>query len=162
VVGKTRAGRAFTKAVSKHQSLERDLREVTVAEIKTKGWINLALGGGVVAGCCLLYSWTSNLVLNGKLQHATLDVKNLDKAVKRYYADHGQYPPDFQTLCARQSDGSPALLDPRTLIDPWGQPYIYETGTIGRRLFSSPPHIYSHGPPGEGKMISNWLLEEKE
>jgi general secretion pathway protein G len=113
----------------------------------------------VVVTIILILAGSGIFVFTGVLdksreQRAQMDVKSLEKAVQVYYVRHGQNPPDLQTLCQRQSDGSPALLDQRALLDPWNQPYIFEPGNL--HPLTAVPHIYSQGPPGMGKMFSNW------
>jgi hypothetical protein len=123
--------------------------------VRRPSWIKFGIVGVGVLACYFLWSWTSSFILKGKLERAQMDIDILDKAVKRYYVKKGQFPFDLEELSRRQSDGSPALLEPRQLIDPWGKPYIFESGNTGWSMFRG-PHIYSQGPLGENKMIGNW------
>jgi hypothetical protein len=50
---------------------------------------------------------------------AKADLAALGRALDRYYAEVGAYPPDLGELVRR------GLADPPLLTDPWGQPYRY-------------------------------------
>jgi general secretion pathway protein G len=97
----------------------------------------------------------TTMLAGAKEDRAKLDCKSLDQAVGVYFAKHGQYPASLQELAQRQPDGSPSILkSEKALIDPWGNAYIYDQGS--RHQTNDTPLIYSNGPPGLNKRISNW------
>jgi hypothetical protein len=85
---------------------------------------------------------------------ATLDLKSLETVVAVYKKRQGQYPKTLDVLTKKQPDGGSALLAEAGLIDPWGQPYVYEAGN--RHQKTDLPLIYSKGPPGQNMPIRNW------
>lgn len=108
--------------------------------------ILILAGSGVVVYTTMLSS--------AKEDRAKLDCKSLDQAVTVYFAKHSQYPGSLQELAQRQPDGNPAILTEKGLVDPWGNPYVYDQNS--RHAQTDKPLIYSNGPPGLNKRISNW------
>jgi hypothetical protein len=106
--------------------------------------------GLVVAGFIVCNS----LMVTTKEDRAKMDTKALQTVVTSYYASHEVYPNTLDELTQVQPDGSPALVDAKGLIDPWGNPYIYDP--TSRHPKTDRPLIYSNGPPGQNKRISNW------
>jgi type II secretory pathway pseudopilin PulG len=85
---------------------------------------------------------------------ARLDTRSLQSAVRAYYARQKVYPNTLNELTRLQPDGSPPLVEKGGLVDPWGNPYDYDPNA--RHQKSDMPLIYSNGPPGRQKQISNW------
>src|SRR5262249_21314027 len=96
----------------------------------------------------------TSVLAGSREDRAKLDVKSLESAVTTYYTRKGYYPETLQQLAQRQEDGGAALLTEKALIDPWNQPYVYEPNT--KHPTTDRPLIYSNGPPGMNKRISNW------
>ncbi len=97
---------------------------------------------------------------DAKKDAAQIGVANLDQAVNAYKTNQrisgGDYPASVEELTRPSADGSPAALEVKALIDPWGRPYVYEREN--RNPLTGKPHIYSNGPnPGNpAGRISNW------
>jgi general secretion pathway protein G len=96
----------------------------------------------------------TTLLAGTKEDRAKMDCKSLQTVVTSYYVKHSVYPQSLRELTERGQDGSPALLDEKGLIDPWGNEYIYDQGQ--RHPKTDRPLIYTNGPPGQNKKISNW------
>jgi hypothetical protein len=93
---------------------------------------------------------------------ARIDVLTLQRALDAHAIRTGDYPPSLETLTQKQPNGTRPILEPRSLIDPWGRPYVYEPNT--RDPGTNRPLIYSHGPrPGDpAGRIRNWPAPEKK
>jgi hypothetical protein len=89
-----------------------------------------------------------------KVTRAKLDVQTLEKAVLTYQVNNGQYPQNLKALAEKQPGGGAALIKEPLLVDPWGQPYLFEPNT--RHPKTDVPLIYSKGPPGKNMVIRNW------
>ena len=96
----------------------------------------------------------TTLLAGTKEDRAKMDCKSLQTVVTSYYVKHSIYPQTLRELAERAPDGSPALLDEKGLIDPWGNEYHYDQGQ--RHQKTDRPKIWSDGPPGQNKPISNW------
>jgi hypothetical protein len=83
-------------------------------------------------------------------------VQTIDVAVNSYRINEGAYPQTLQELAAEVPGGRRALLDVKSLIDPWGRAYVYEPNTLDP--LTRRPLIYSQGPrPGDpAGRIRNW------
>jgi hypothetical protein len=92
-----------------------------------------------------------------RVDHAKRDIKALDLAIATFLTRHGMYPTTLPELAEPQPDGSPPILAEKTFLDPWGNPYVYELAS--RQPMTERPLVYSHGPPGQNKRISNWDFE---
>jgi general secretion pathway protein G len=101
------------------------------------------------------YIYMSHLE-NAKKDLAKTGAMALDQQVNAYRVRHGDYPPDLLTLTQPGSDGTPAALESKVLLDPWSRPYVYEPANL--HPLTRKPHIYSEGPsPGTpGSRVSNW------
>jgi general secretion pathway protein G len=112
----------------------------------------------VVAAILVILAGTGTIVLfryleDAKVSAAELGVKNLETAVMGYKMSHqGTLPPNLDALLVAEG-GRPAYIERDGLVDPWGQPYVYEPQNLNPQ--SLKPHIYSKGPDGANQ-ISNW------
>src|SRR5438067_8302609 len=64
---------------------------------------------------------------DAKVGRARTDMQALEKAVKTYYTQHGDWPPPDQLASAigpLMDQGQAAL------VDPWGNQYTYEVATV--------------------------------
>jgi general secretion pathway protein G len=96
-----------------------------------------------------------NYLDNAKRDRAKVDVQTLQTAIEAYKTEHGQYPQSLQVLTMPdQAMGSFATLEQKALIDPWGNPYVFDPSTMHPQTGRA--KIYSQGPPGRGMVISNW------
>ena len=91
-----------------------------------------------------------------KCNKARADLETLTKAVKAYKVAHNEYPKTLADLTKKGADGSPALLAPEALTDPWGQPYVLDANTL--QPGTDTPLIYTQGPykDKETSRIPNW------
>jgi hypothetical protein len=89
-----------------------------------------------------------------RVDHARRDIKSLDLAISTFFTKHGHYPATLRELAEPQPDGSPPILADKTWTDPWGNAYIYDQHA--RQPMTERPLVYSNGPPGQNKRISNW------
>jgi general secretion pathway protein G len=58
-------------------------------------------------------------------QKARIDIQHLASLIDQYKVEQGDYPESLQAL-AQPSEGKPAFIEAKELVDPWGQPYVYE------------------------------------
>jgi hypothetical protein len=93
---------------------------------------------------------------------ASLELHNLTAAVEAYKDKHGAYPPTLKALTEKQPDGGKPVLDPKSLLDPWGREYVYDPSM--QHPTRGTPLIYSQGPrPGEAAgRIRNWTAPTKK
>jgi hypothetical protein len=129
---------------SLEQEANRVLRQVDLQKIlqKSQVWVRL-----------------ETIMQLGPINRAKMDVKSLEAAVVKYSTNNGNYPETLAELTERHPlDGSPAVLTEKALLDPWGQPYIYEPITWHPQ--TGKPLIYSNGPPDARLRISNWGIDD--
>jgi Type II secretion system (T2SS), protein G len=91
-----------------------------------------------------------------KYNKARADLETLTKAVQAYKVAHKEYPKTLAELTKKGVDGSPALLKPEALTDPWGGTYVLDTSKPQPR--TGTPLIYTPGPykDKEQGRIPNW------
>lgn len=90
---------------------------------------------------------------SSKEKAAQLAIKNLETAVMKYKLDHGEFPPDLQTLTV-PTEGKPAYLEKKDLLDPWNHPYQFDPS---KKSPTGRPLISSQGVnPGSSPPIQNW------
>ena len=100
-----------------------------------------------------LGTWSYMRYLEGARESkAKLDITHISQAVEAYKVDDGNYPDSLQVLLQPTGD-KPAALEAKDIVDPWGQPYVYEPQNVNPATFK--PKIYSAHPTG-GTPISNW------
>jgi general secretion pathway protein G len=92
-----------------------------------------------------------------KRDMAKANVRMITEVLQAYEIKHGSLPPNLEVLTQPQADGSPAVLDPNTLLDPWGHPYVYD-GPDQKDQRTGKPHVYSQGPnlANPNSRIDNW------
>jgi hypothetical protein len=119
-------------------------------------WIgcSLYLGVAFIGLGVTWFIFERSLLVTTKEDRARMDTRSLQTIVMTFYARQNAYPKALEELTELQSDGSPPLMDEKGLIDPWGNPYNYDPNS--RHPKTDRPLIYSNGPPGQNKRISNW------
>ena len=95
-------------------------------------------------------------------QLAGVRAKEIETAVKSYMRAHGDIPPATLDELVQPSDGGRGYLDPNMLLDPWGQPYLYnpEPQPGSPNALRGAPDIISAGPNrvhGDADDIGNWI-----
>jgi hypothetical protein len=83
---------------------------------------------------------------------AQVTIKHLTQLVDTYKTDTGDYPDSLQVLTLPEG-GKPPYCETKDLIDPWGQPYVYEPQN--RSPATGTPRISSTHQTG-GQPIANW------
>jgi hypothetical protein len=82
-----------------------------------------------------------------KEELATVDVRNLTKAVEAYTKARGMAPAKLMDLVTA------GIVDPKaTLLDPWGNPYQYDAK--GKKNGGKRPDIWAVTP--DRRQIGNW------
>jgi hypothetical protein len=124
-----------------------------------KKW--LPISGGACAIAILVYVGYGlyyGMVGGGatKEDRAKLDCKALGTAISTYVVKNGKFPESLQALAQRQPSGDDALIEEKSLIDPWGRPYHYDPDQ--RHETTDRPLIWSDGPNADDphSKISNW------
>jgi hypothetical protein len=88
-------------------------------------------------------------------QKARAEVQTLTKTAQIYRIRNGKYPEKLQDLAGKQPEGSPPIVEKRTLNDSWGRPYQYDPR--GPKNGGKRPDIWSLGLPNrKGELIGNW------
>jgi len=87
-----------------------------------------------------------------KNDRAKLDIKKLETAVIAFNLKHGYYPQSLQQLTAADDQGNPPVLGPADLLDPWNQPYQYNSTQLNPR---GVPVISSGGAQGNAQNLNN-------
>ncbi|HYV40146.1 MAG TPA: type II secretion system protein GspG [Gemmataceae bacterium] len=95
-------------------------------------------------------------------QRVKSDIRWLELGVRAYYIRHDYLPKNLATLIVKDAiDGSPALLPPWALLDPWGR--LYQYVSYPPQPLTKRPLIFSYGPDpkdNQGKIV-NWDLKAK-
>jgi len=65
-------------------------------------------------------------LISSKADVARLQAKKLKEACTTYFIRNGSFPNTLQDLVQPPNGGIPVMEDPRSIIDPWGQPYQYQ------------------------------------
>jgi general secretion pathway protein G len=81
-----------------------------------------------------------NSLENSKRDRVKMDVKTLEDAAQRFNFRQGRFPESLQVLTTADDSGIPAL-DPKAILDPWGQPYQYSPSDINPS--TQVPFVYS-------------------
>ena len=76
---------------------------------------------------------------------------SLSEAVSAYYTEVGDYPDSLQVL-TQPLDNKPAFIEPKDLLDPWGQQYVYEPQN--RNAMGKPRISSTHQTAGQP--LANW------
>lgn len=86
-----------------------------------------------------------------KEKRAKIDVTGLTQMAESYKLNNDDYPPTLHALTEMQPGGGAPFVEPGGILDPWGQPYLYDpTGPNNRGL---KPDIWCNRPNGP---IGNW------
>jgi len=87
---------------------------------------------------------------NSKIDATKAKIQNMQNAAQTYMMNNNVWPSAEQLIQADPSGRQPVLRQ-QDIIDSWGNPIVIDPqGGDGTR-----PHIYSQGPPGSGRQISN-------
>lgn len=86
---------------------------------------------------------------DAKQARARVDVQNLEKAVAAYKVKNGTFPPSLEDL----TQGDKPFVEPKALLDPWGQRYHYDAGRLNKKGI---PHLWTEGPKGAKVIIGNF------
>jgi type II secretory pathway pseudopilin PulG len=123
-----------------------------------KKWLSISAGVFVIAGLLyvVLVAVSSQVPASKKEDRVRLDFKGLGVAISTYAVKNGRYPESLQALTQRQPSGDDALIEEKSLIDPWGRPYHYDPDQ--RHEKTDRPLIWSDGPNADDprSKISNW------
>ena len=125
----------------------------------------LALLGGIVMPRVI------GRLRQARPQKAAIDIKQIGLALDMYAADNGMYPTTEQGLDALvtkpTSQPEPlnwveSYVDPTKFLDPWGNPYVYESPSQHEGYDYD---LYTlgadgqEGGEGENADVTNWLQE---
>jgi general secretion pathway protein G len=94
-----------------------------------------------------------NFLENAKEDAATTQAHNLEKAATAYKIRQGDYPPSLDALTQPAPDGSPALVEPEGVLDPWQHPFQYDPQ--GQHNQGRKPDVWTTNP-SNGKQVGNW------
>jgi hypothetical protein len=83
---------------------------------------------------------------------ATVQTKVLTQACEAYRISRGNWPPSLAALLQQDEEGGPYLKSQDAMIDPWGQPYQYNSA--GPNNGGRQPDIWANAP--NGQQIGNW------
>ena len=126
----------------------------------------LALLGGIVAPQVM------NKLREARPQKAAIDIERIGLALDMYAVENAEYPTTEQGLDAllRQPTSQPEPVNwngpyvkaGTRFLDPWGNPYIYESPSIHEGYDYD---LSSYGPDGQeggGDDITNWSEEDEQ
>src|SRR5579884_3194371 len=60
---------------------------------------------------------------------AKIKISTIEKALDGYKIENGEYPESLQVL-TQPLNGKAAPLEAKDIVDPWGQPYVYEAQNL--------------------------------
>lgn len=128
---------------------------------KNSNWIWSTVKPALWTGVLLLLLFYGMLALldyfryfeNSKRDQAKRGVMILEVAIKEHFDKQGQYPATLDALLEVQ--GGRPWVEPRALIDPWGQSYRYDLNI--RHPDTAVPRIWAVMP--NGREIANWYPE---
>lgn len=111
----------------------------------------------VVVAILVILAGVASVAVFGYLDKANYDgakltIAKIETAVMAFKVQNGDFPAEISVL-AQPLNGMPASLEQKDLIDPWGQPYVLDVGTLSA---TGKPRIYSPGPPGTGTPVTNF------
>lgn len=116
----------------------------TLMEIMVVVAIIVILAGVSVVGI-------THYMEEAKISATRAKINTIETAAGTYYTKHGEYPTDL-TILTSNVDGGPAALETSQIKDEWQQPIVID---VSQRSATGKPLIYSNGPPGENRRISN-------
>ena len=93
---------------------------------------------GLLTACFFGIGWyLLGIPADYRDKRVVFDIKTLDQAVTQYYLSHNRFPATLGELAKENC----ALIPKRTLIDPWGNSYVYDPTVLdpktGRPVISS-------------------------
>jgi general secretion pathway protein G len=119
-------------------------RGFTLMEVMVVAAILVILAG---VGSVALFRYLDD----AKVSTAKMQIHTIENAVVGYRTSHGEFPQNLQALCQAQG-GSPAYLEEKDIVDPWGNMFVYDPQA---KSPSGKPHIsVAQSPTGE--TIANW------
>ena len=87
-----------------------------------------------------------------KMKTAKTSVMGLAQQLEIYKLNNDQYPASLEGLAQQQPNGSPQLVPPEQLRDPWGNPY--QMDATGPNNHGMKADVFTKAP--SGKTIGNW------
>jgi predicted Zn finger-like uncharacterized protein len=91
-----------------------------------------------------------------KRERARVDCRTLAKALQAFELEdpkNAKLQDDNWGPLLQPRGPRPALVEPVTIIDPWGRRYHF---SMAQRSPAGEPKVWSDGPPGGAAPISNW------
>ncbi len=116
----------------------------TLMEVMVVAAILVILAG---VGSIALFSYLET----AREKAAAITIHKIEEAASDYKVNHGQFPENLQVLAQREGT-KPAKLEETDLLDPWGNPWVYEPQTLS---LTGRPRISVANPPS-GTPIANW------
>lgn len=92
-----------------------------------------------------------------KEQEATKQIGHISQKCKSYFIRNQAWPASLQVLLTPDQHKMVYLNRPEMLIDPWGQPMIYDPS--GAKNNGTQPDIWTVAP--DGAVIGNWTKAQK-
>jgi len=81
-----------------------------------------------------------NYLENSRRDRVKMDIATLEKTVNAYNFRQGRFPNSLEEL-AQPDDSGVAALEEKSLLDPWGQRYVYDANDVNPS--TRVPRIYS-------------------
>jgi general secretion pathway protein G len=82
-----------------------------------------------------------NYAENARVSRTKMDSASLQQAVQAYSLTHdGQFPDSLERLAQPDEVTGKATFTHDKLLDPWGQPYVYNSGDVDS---TGVPYVYS-------------------
>jgi hypothetical protein len=120
-----------------------------------RGWL-VALAAIV---CGVMIVGVGGYFLTAPVGYTTTDLARsyakgpLTQACDRYFDRFGRFPDNLAALTVHEEGRGPFVEGPDALIDPWGQPFQYDS--LGPKNGGRRPDIWTVNPR-EGTIIGNW------
>ncbi len=93
---------------------------------------------------------------NWPLMRARWGMRSVETAVTIFYMNHDRYPSTLEELTKPDPVTNKPLLTERDLLDGWHRPFGYDPTRLNHE--NGKPLIWSNGPQGEHKPITNWEM----
>jgi hypothetical protein len=88
-----------------------------------------------------------------KGQEAAKQIGHISQKCKSYFIRNQSWPPNLQVLLIPDQHKTVYLDRPGMLVDPWGQPFIYDPS--GAKNNGTQVDIWTVAP--DGTVIGNWM-----
>jgi general secretion pathway protein G len=99
-----------------------------------------------------------------KVSTARFKAQQISNAIKTYYIDHDQYPPDLTVLLQKSELGKgPYLTQQDDILDPWGKAYQYDPSgqqNAGVGAVIQTPDVFTTTP--DGRTVGNWAEVKRQ